>query len=82
MSILNDHRRYGSDEEREEWESEVKWEYRGEDKEAEDPYNVCENCKFYALDDERDENYCSNIESEIYGEYPPYKCSCEDWEGK
>lgn len=30
MSILNDDRQFGSDEEREEWEQEVKREYRGE----------------------------------------------------
>ena len=31
MSIFNDYRRYGTDDERREWENEVKYEFRGED---------------------------------------------------
>ena len=80
MSIFNDHRRYGSDEEREEWKSEVKWEYRGEDRREEESYCICNNCRFYALDEERDEMYCTCEDSVNYTEYTSYKDSCVDWE--
>ena len=48
MSILNDDRRYGTDQEREEWESELKWEYRNE-YQPDYPFKTtryCEECEF------------------------------------
>ena len=38
MSILNDYRRYGTDEEYEEWKQELKWEYRFEEHEKDYGY--------------------------------------------
>ncbi len=46
MSIFNDYRRYGSDEERSEWEKEVKYEFRREDS--------CNDC--YYDDDESEDD--------------------------
>ena len=39
MSILNDYRRYGTDEERAEWEQEVNYEYRKQDYDDERYYD-------------------------------------------
>ena len=49
MSILNDSRRYGTDQERAEWEEELKWEYRGDDNYPDypdEPTKYCEVCEF------------------------------------
>lgn len=39
----------------------------------------CRDCKWYLLDDERDENYCGNEESEHFGEYTSYRDGCSEW---
>lgn len=51
MSILNDSRRYGTDQEREEWESEMNWEYREENypDSPDEPTHYCEECEFCKL---------------------------------
>ena len=49
MSIHNDDRRYGTDQEREEWESELKWEYRNANEYPDfpdEPTKYCEECEF------------------------------------
>jgi len=54
MSIFNDYRRYGTDEEREEWMSEVKSEYAKEQWEMDHPGF---DCPFREEDDEDDDYY-------------------------
>lgn len=49
MSILNDNRRYGTDQERGEWEEELKYECRGENNYPDfpdKPQRYCEECEF------------------------------------
>ena len=79
MSILNDFRRYGTDQERDEWDEEVRWEYS---REWEDVCRRCETCMFYAYNDETDTDYCNNEGSEHYGEATMYDSRCEEWEGE
>lgn len=77
MSILNDSRRYGTDEEREEWQREVMLEYR---REYQDSCRRCETCMFYSYNEKTDTDYCDNEGSEYYGEATECDTRCEDWE--
>ena len=49
MSIHNDDRRYGTDQERAEWEEELKWEYKREKYEAicSERTHYCEECEYF-----------------------------------
>ena len=49
MSIFNDSRRYGTDQERAEWERDMKWEFRGDDDYPDfpdEPERYCEECEY------------------------------------
>lgn len=79
MSLMNDYRRYGTDQEREEWDREVAWEYRREDR-YDEPCCNCGNCKWYAFNEDTEENFCNNEYSEYFGENTNYGFSeCGEW---
>lgn len=81
MSLMNDYRRYGTDEEREEWKQELKWEYREESiNRCCIPECNCGNCVWYAFNEDTEENFCNNEYSEYYGENTDYGFSeCGEW---
>ena len=48
--------------------------------EVDDIARECSTCRWYQVDADRDEDYCTNEASENYGEYTPFQHHCEEWE--